>query len=169
MKLVPLLLVILASVVATSCAPKSVREIQQEIAEENSGKVRLSEIRTSAPQFDVKEVLISRGKFQKAFHTSETGVQGRTGFDMARVVRVFERSATAAPYPIYRIFQVIPDSPFAQLGLKNGDVLVGAEDCVLASGDAFKKYVSLLQWEKSAEIELRREGKSVLIKAKIVD
>ena len=82
-----------------------------------------------------------------------------------RLVRVFsQQSSAVGGTPEYRVFDIQPDSPYAMLGLMVGDVLVAVEGWVLFEPDRFPRYVQLLQFENSSELEIRRADEPLLLR-----
>lgn len=133
-------------------------------AEKASAGVQLSDVRAELPRdLVVKKVTIKKDEFEATFKTTRTSSRELRGpLDKIRIVTIFKRSSN--PYPEYHLFNIWPHSPYAALGLRDGDILVAANDWVVFNSDKFKQYISLLRNEDDATIEIRRRGRPMLYK-----
>lgn len=125
--------------------------------------VKLSTVRPAPTDRATVNLEISRQTLKAA--TEQPGA-----LRSMRVVQVFKGSdESGTTYPEYRIFNIAPGTAPQLLGFENGDVLVSASDYVVYNPDAFRRYLAALWNEPAAEIEIRREGKPVLLKYTFVN
>lgn len=130
---------------------------------ENGEGVRLSQIRgedTAAKSYRVK---MSRKVIERALeHGSVEDI---------RIVRIQRsmQSLAQIDVPEYRIFSLRERGPYRTLGLKNGDVLVAVEDYIVFDPWRFKRYVQMLPSQESAQIQIRRYGRPVILNYTFVD
>lgn len=119
--------------------------------------VKLSSVR-SAPD-GVKEVplVIKRSALSTALEAS-------SGTQNLRLVPLLVRASQGDVPAEYRIFDIRPGSVGALLGLSNADILVSANDYIVRAPSQFYMYLQALKGEKSAQIEVRRAGKPLLLK-----
>ena len=107
---------------------------------------------TPSPGTTTIKFVISRHDFNEAIRHEN---QNRA----LRLIQVFASPAAAAvDAPEYRLFGIHPESVYALLGLKNGDVLLAAHGYLVSGPPAFPRYVGLLSTEKASTIEIRRQG-----------
>jgi type II secretory pathway component PulC len=71
--------------------------------------------------------------------------------------------------PEYRIFGVKSQSVYQLLGLENADVIVSAHGFVIRDPRVFPEYVALLKVQPSGSIEIRRNGRPILMAITIKD
>ncbi len=86
-----------------------------------------------------------------------------------RLVEIFKGGSSKGSPPEYRLFSIQPMGVYALLGIKNNDVLVAANEFVVRQPKQFLAFTELLQNEKSATIELRRQNNPILMRYTFVD
>ncbi len=130
-------------------------------ASKSSGPLLMSSIRPALPGTKAHDLSISSVELSQALSRSE----------LVRKLRMIQLYKSVAEFeteiPEYRLFGITEGSPYALLGLQNADVLVAANDYIVRSPVAFVQYLGLLPNEKSAFIEVRREGEPLILKYKI--
>ncbi len=110
-----------------------------------------------------EKFIISRKKLRESFQKPEA-------LTRARIIQTASRSGElGSEFPEYRLFSIIAGDPYALLGLKNGDVLIAANDYLLANPDVFRRYVALLGGEEQARVEVRRGGQPLVLQYSFVD
>ncbi|RMG44531.1 MAG: hypothetical protein D6719_01645 [Candidatus Dadabacteria bacterium] len=125
--------------------------------------VKLSEVRTVPANLLKKRMVISRAEYRKALALGER-------VNRLRMVQIFARSEDRlSQYPYYRILRVSKNSVYHMLGLRSGDLVMAADDYVIFDPQVFWKFVVLLQYEKSATIEIVRAGRGILFQYQFVD
>ena len=134
----------------SSCAPKAVVV-----------PVRISSVRGMIPGTEVINKKISRADYKESLDNVKA-------FDRLRLVELMTRSQNEE-LPEHRLFDLMPGTPAVVLGLQNADILVAANDFVIHNPFKFKQYLILLQNEKTAEIEIRREEHPMIFKYEFVD
>ncbi len=133
-----------------SCAPKNVVT-----------PMRISSVRGMIPGTEVINKKVSRSEYKKS-------LAGVKAFDRLRLVQLMTRSQNDE-LPENRLFDIMPGTPAVLLGLQNADILIAANDYVIHSPLKFKQYLILLQNEKTAEIEIRRDEHPIIFKYEFVD
>lgn len=86
-----------------------------------------------------------------------------------RVVPILKGDTMSDDLPEYRLFGIEPHSAYWVLGLRNADILVGADDYVIYDSRAFPKFIELLSKQNEGTVEIRRDGKPLLFKYSITD
>lgn len=143
-----ILLALLASLIG-GCAPRVKPEQKA---------VQISTIRPTPPERKEVVLEVSRERLLEALN-------GKPGLNTMRLVRVFNgQPSISSLLPEYRLFDIKSHSAYELLGLRNGDVLVSANDYVLFEPGIFFQYVSLFREASDPFIEIRRSGKPVLIR-----
>jgi len=123
--------------------------------------VKIDEVRGYNPNAEVVEISIDRERFIASLREPQNLAR-------IRLIKVFShQSAAVGGTPEYRVFDILPDSPYAMLGLRVGDVLVAVQGWVLIDPDRFPPYVQMLQFENSTELEIRRENEPLLLRVNI--
>ncbi|MDC0358366.1 PDZ domain-containing protein [Oligoflexia bacterium] len=155
-----LLLVLVASFAFSGC--ESLRSWRPGRPGSQGDGVQLKDLRAAPTDLLVREVTLKQSKLADSIKTGNA-------VDKIRLVQVFQRvSEQQDEYPAYRMFGIVPGGPYQLLGLRNGDVLIAANDWVLFEPQKFKQYVFLLQKEQAAQIEIQREGRPILFKYQFV-
>lgn len=110
------------------------------------------------PQAQIIELNIPRKDFL-------TALQNSILMDKLRLVPILQGGGELEhEKPQYRVFGVEPKSAYYLLGMRNADVLVAASEYVIYNPGRFKAYVKYLTNEKTASLEVRRDGGTVLLK-----
>ena len=86
-----------------------------------------------------------------------------------RLVPITRSARDETGFPEYRLFSIVQGSPYALLGLKNGDVLVTVQGYTLVDSSTFAQYAKLLISENEARLIIRRSGEMMELRTKIVD
>lgn len=87
-----------------------------------------------------------------------------------RLIQVFTGSEEASTtQPQWRVFDVRRGSVCEMLGLKNADVILAANGRMFVDPEKFVAYLSLLAAEKTASIQLKREGQELLMNYVFLD
>ncbi len=130
----------------------------------NLGERNIERLRAAPPaNLRVVELTINRAKLKTALE--DTALVHRL-----RVVETFASSVEVqAAMPRYRVFGVESGSVYELLGLQNADLLVAANDRVLANLEVFKQYVQLLPAAEEAKIEIERGKEPIAMNYKFVD
>ena len=89
--------------------------------------------------------------------------------DSVRKLRLIPVVATEeagrSPLPEYRLFGITPQSVYALLDLRDGDILISANDYVLNDAERFRGYVQVLHLEPGETfVEVRRGGEEVILR-----
>jgi len=93
--------------------------------------------------------------------------QSNTDINRLRILKITMAANEAAsqdPIPQYRIFDVREDSVGELLGIENADVLVAANGYIVYHPDQFMRYLASLPISTGTFIEIRREGRPLLLK-----
>ena len=123
----------------------------------------LKDVMTEIQPPAVVELAVQRKRLVEAMN------QGKK-FDSLRIVPVYTRSSELeGRAPAYRLFDVRPGSAYQILGLQEGDELLAANGYLIYDPAKFRRYVWLLQREKSAVIDIKREGRRVQLKVALTD
>ncbi len=119
-------------------------------SEEGVGR-RLSTIRPGAvPPREVRAE-VSRAQLQAALERAGAA-------NAIRLVSTFRRAeASPSGAPEYRLFDIQPGSPYALLGLKNADVLIGVNDFAITNPRGFPQFMQAVIRESGVTFALRRE------------
>lgn len=129
----------------------------QPSVDKDSKGVRYSESISIDPSL-VEEKTLDREEYNEAFASPNA-------INKARLIQVFSRRPGA---PEYRVFDVRQGDPFYQLGLREGDVLLAANDFLIFDIDRFRAFVNLARAANATELLVRRKGKVVLLKRLLV-
>ena len=105
---------------------------------------------------------VSRSQLDRALEASR-------GASNVRIVPLVTSAAQAPVTPEYRVFNVKNGGIAELLGLKNADILVSAHGFVIQTPLQFYKYLQLLRSNKETRIEIRREGKPMILKVQILN
>ena len=136
----------------SSCARKPLGE-----------SVKLSDIDPLAHATPVEIKEVSRSQLKQA-------VELNANNKPARLVQIFRSDVPAsAALPQYRLFDILPNSPYEVLGLHNADVLVAANDYIIYNPAGFHQYIKLIEKEDRALIEIIRGGNPVKFEYHLVD
>ena len=95
--------------------------------------------------------------------------QAQANVDMntpLRVVKIVMSASQAGgeSIPQYRLFDIKKGSVADSIGLRNADILVAANGYVVYHPDQFKRYLMSLPILDGTFIEIRREGKAMLLR-----
>ncbi|MCB0320771.1 MAG: hypothetical protein KDD60_07565 [Bdellovibrionales bacterium] len=117
---------------------------------------RFSDLVPSPGDITQQQVRISKEKFSAA-------VTEAAGLPEVRVVPVFRRTAERqfSGVPEYRIFQVHPSSPFALMGVHDGDILLALHDFILLDPEVVPFFPRALLVDRNTSLLIRREGKLI--------
>lgn len=116
-----------------------------------------------APSAQIEERQINRSDFRQAL--SGGGSAGEF-----RLVEVYRRNQEfSAPVPEYRVFDVNVGSPIALLGVKNGDLLRGANGFAIYNVAGFREFVRLVGREDSVTLDIERGDQPVRLAVRFVD
>lgn len=95
----------------------------------------------------------------------DTALAKRGTSSRIRLVRIFGNAMTVnSVLPEYRVFNVRPDSIYNMIGLKNGDILVAANDYVVQDPNQFDQYLEIVRTDPAPYVEIRRDGRPTLLK-----
>lgn len=120
-------------------------------------------LRRPSPLIEAVNLTISK-------KTYDSALRGSGSLNKIRLIQIYTRgNETAGVIPEYRMFDIQPGSVYSMLGLATGDVLVTANDYMVVNPSTFPTYVSLLRNEKSGQIEIRREGKPLLLRYTFIE
>ena len=115
------------------------------------------------PEIAKKEISVARVELLKRLRERGTP-------DGVRLIPILKgQSYEIQPFPEYRIFGVKTGSVYELLGLQNADIVVSAQGFVIRDPRVFPEYVSLLRNQPDAAIEVRREGRPLLLAVTIKD
>jgi len=114
------------------------------------GAQKLSEVAPQDPTLVVQTIKVSREKLRAA-------TERVAEIQRARIVEVYHRNQEyMAQPPEYRLFELPNSSAWEMLGLRNGDVILAANDYLIPEPAILREYVRLLPGEPKAFIDLRR-------------
>ena len=124
-----------------------------ELPPDNSANARITVGKTTQPgieQVNQNQFNIARGEVDKAL------ADFNKILTQARAIPNFENGTPAG----YKLFQIVPGSIYAQLGLKDGDVIAGLNGDPI--NDPSKAFEMLNQLKNSnhMELQIKRDGKS---------
>lgn len=123
----------------------------------------LSRLRPAPAGIETVELSLDRQALLRA-------LERVSAVERLRLVEIFTSRPEAGPlFPEYRLFDVEPGSVYHLMGLRNADILIAANDRILVNPVVFKQYVRLLPNEKEAQVHIKRGGKEILLKYRIVD
>lgn len=122
--------------------------------------VLIRQVLPVSPSLQIEEREIQRSELQAA-------LQGGDVLNAVRLVQLFD-SQQGGPVPQYRIFEIKPKSIYELLGLENSDVIVAAHGYVIPDWRNFPPYIGWLVTQNSSEIELKRQGRAMVMKYRIV-
>jgi type II secretory pathway component PulC len=111
---------------------------------------------------EVEERRVSRTLFRGA-------VSNNYLLERVRAIQLLKTDNLGDGLPEYRIFDIKEGSPYDLVGMKNADVLVGLNDYPIDEASKIPKFMYLLQGENSGLIEVRRQGKPILLKISFLD
>jgi hypothetical protein len=120
--------------------------------------IKLSEVRPLPPERKVLRLKVPRHELANRAEGSQI-----------RLVEVFNPGQEDNPVKEWRMFDISPSSAAALVGLENNDVLLAANDYVVAAPYIFHQYLRYLPREKEGTIEVRRAGRPVLIQIELVE
>lgn len=125
------------------------------------GAVKLDSMRKGPPaNLQTVPVTVRYDEFRKA--------ESNPDVNRMRVVRIVTSPSAAGAgdelNPEYRLFDIQKGGVAQVLGLENADVLVAANGYVVYHPDQFMRYLAGLPVEGGTFIELRRNGKPMLLK-----
>jgi len=131
-------------------------------SDEGMGR-RLSAIRPGAvPPREVRTE-ISRSQLQAALERAGAA-------NSIRLVSTFRRAeASPSGAPEYRLFDIQPGSPYALLGLKNADVLIGVNDFAITNPRGFPQFMQAVIREPGVTFALRREERPFTLAVSFTD
>ena len=124
--------------------------------------LKLSDVRP--PLSDTKKVAIDipKQRFTRAI---------REGGDLnkVRLVEIFHRAGAGSNIPEFRFMGIKSDSVYAMLGIRNLDVLVGANDFVVPGQQVFWRYLQVMPDVPQPNIEIRRDGVPIVFEYSFVE
>ncbi len=126
------------------------------------GGMRISSVRPAPHGIQVVEKSIPRRSYIQA-------LEGSRGSGNLRIVPLVVAAHQAPASPEFRIFNVRKGGVGEILGLDNADVLVAAHDYVIRDPYQFYAYLQALAGETTSQIEIRRDGKPLLMKYSFSD
>lgn len=85
----------------------------------------------------------------------------------ARLIPIFSRETGTNTIEQYRIFDIQSNSLYEYIGLKNLDEIVAINGFYLPGSTAFFKYLTYMSQYRGGQIEIRRQGRPLLLKYKI--
>lgn len=110
-----------------------------------------------------KEMSVPRSEFVKRLREQGT-------VDGVRLIPILKgQSYEVHAFPEHRLFGVKKGSVYELLGLQNADVIVSAQGFIIRDPRIFPEYVALLKNQPEAVIEIRREGRPLLLTVAIKD
>lgn len=110
-----------------------------------------------------KEMTVLRAELVKRLREQGTG-------DGVRLIPILKgQSYEVQSHPEYRLFGVKKGSVYELLGLQNADIVVSAQGFIIRDPRIFPEYVALLKNQPDAAIEIRREGRPLLLSVMIKD
>ncbi len=125
--------------------------------------VLISSIRPELPNTKTIELSVSRKEFDQAWGLHELNSK-------ARLIEVFHSGQGSTDgIPEYRVFGVYPKSVYFLLGLRNADVLIGAQGYLIKSSVAFQRYLSVVSREAESQLDIMRDGAPLVLKFRFVD
>ncbi len=125
-----------------------------------SGAVKIDSIRKGPPSNrQTVPVAVRFDEFRKA--GSKPEMNGIRFVQIA--VSPNAVGAGEEPNPEYRLFDIQKGSVGDLLGLENADVLVAANGYIVFRPDQFMKYLAGLPFQEGTFIEIRRDGKPMLL------
>lgn len=105
---------------------------------------------------NTQEIIVDKNHYNQSVASYDLG--------KLRLVPVTRGLASQGEPPEYRLFGILPGTPCDLLSLKNGDILVSANDYVIYDMDKFAYYLSLLTNQSEGMIEIKRAGTPMLVK-----
>lgn len=118
---------------------------------------KISALRPSPAGLETRQLRIQRSSYQQALESSRGGAG-------LRIVPLATSTAQGPVTPEYRLFNVRKGSVGDILGFQNSDILVAAHEYVIRDAHQFFMYLQALQKEKFGQVEIRRDGKPLLIR-----
>ena len=150
--LLSLAVIYLSLLIASGCSAKSIP----------NKPVEIDSLRAPVSGIATKELVVKRSDLALSVNNPESA--------KLRIVPLLAGvGQSSGNLPTYRIFDVKPGSTAAILGLEQPDELIAAEGYVIWNGRQFLDYIQQLQNEQSGFVELRRSGKPLMLKYKIID
>jgi type II secretory pathway component PulC len=126
------------------------------------GAVKLSDVRPVPESRTEKQMTLSAEALLEALAKGNQ-------INRIRIVPIFYRSSQIGEsYPEYRLFEIQNGSIYERVGLRNGDVLVAADDYVVFTPDQFREYMRVFPRLENPSMEITRDGKPLLFKYTIV-
>lgn len=131
--------------------------------EDFSGAVEINAVRPPPIELQVVNRRVSRKALLLALKKGEL-------VNSPRIVEIFFRTGESdLAIPMYRLFEVHPESAYSLLGLQAADIIIAANNFVVFKQQQFRNYIRALPQQKEASIEIKRQGQSLLLKYEIVD
>lgn len=129
----------------------------------NTGPVAIDVVRPPPIERQALKQRVSRKALLVALQKGEL-------VNSPRIVEIFFRSGeTDLAIPMYRLFEVHPESVYSLLGLQAADVILAANNFVIFNQQQFRNYVRALPQQEQASIEIKRAGQPLLLTYEIVD
>ena len=124
---------------------------------------RLSSLKSGAVPAREVRAEVSRSRLQSA-------LEQPGAVNAIRLVSTFRRAeASPSGAPEYRLFDIQPDSPYALLGLRNADVLIGVNDYAVTNPQGFRQFVQAVVREPGVTFALRREERPFTLAVAFTD
>ena len=128
----------------------------------NRGAANIDNVRPKPEFIKTIEMQINRKEYSnRLIHAGNLNV--------ARLVDIYSRETAGGYISEYRVFDIRKGSVLELLGLQNIDILVAANNYVVPNQEVFWQYLGLLQNERVASIEIRRNGQPLLFKYTFID
>lgn len=124
--------------------------------------VRIDAVRPPIPGTHIIETTVNRSEYGKSLRYQKA-------LQRLRLVPILRSAQFSGEVPEYRLFDVQPLGPAHFLGLREADILIAANGYIIYDPEKFKTYLMLLQNEKTADIEIRRNGQHILYKYTFTD
>ena len=124
---------------------------------------RLSTLRPGAVPAREVRAEVSRARLQSSLEKAGA-------VNAIRLVSTFRRAeASPSGAPEYRLFDIQPESPYAILGLRNADVLIGVNDYAVTNPQGFRQFVQAVVREPGVTFALRREERPFTLAVSFTD
>ncbi len=120
--------------------------------------LKIDQVRPKGESIQEELVEVDKKMYQQVIH-------GGGSYTKARMVEVFTRESQNGVKE-YRLFGIQPGSLYDLLGLRNVDILVAANGYIVPEQGVFWTYLQIIPNQKDAFIEIKRAGKSMILRYK---
>ncbi len=117
---------------------------------------KISNLRGSKGDVEEIDIVVDKSEYKERLTNGTKNV--------VRLVQVFRKNTSPDILNEYRFLDIKEGSVYELLKLENLDILVAADDYVVPSQETFWQYLNLIKDFKNASIEVRRDGKPMLMK-----